>query len=153
MNTYDDEHMFYDYTQHRYILTPEYIADKYGIQLNDILDASSDISPETLPERFLDRVSMEIYNACYQWSSDPRKTEYVLSFSDYRDCLMNAMGEYAYTLLLSNRDPSVFFQNSLQRSISLPPSVRAILLNGKALFRGTYTNIPQDYQDRKGIDY
>lgn len=153
MNASSDDLMFYDLNSHRYVLTPEYMAERYGIQLNDVLDSSSDISPETLPERFLDRVSNEVYAACYQWSSNPNETRYALSLPRYRDCIQNAMGEYAYTMLLSNRDPNAFFQNSIQRSISLPPSVRAILLNGGALYRGRYSMIPKDYMEGLGIDY
>lgn len=153
MNYRDDNEMFYNLDEHRYVLTPEHMADKYGIQLSDILDADGMIDPERLPEMFLDRVSFILYSYIYLWSSEHDKTEYALSLERYREGIKKAMGEFCYTWLMNNTDPSVFFSGNALRAVEVPPSVQTILLQYGITFRGNFFNMPNNWQAMRGIDY
>lgn len=145
--------MFYNINKHRYILTPDAIEQTYGIQLLDVLDSDGDISPDTLPERFLDRASKMLYTYMYSWAEDHDKTEYVLSLPKNRDGIEEAMEEYVYSLLMNNTDPSVYFTGNSLNAVEVPPNVQTILLNNGLIFRGTYCNLPEGWHDTRGVDY
>lgn len=145
--------MKYNLSKHRYILTPEAMEQDYGIQLLDVLDSDGDISPETLPDRFLDRLSLIFYNYLYSWAKDKNKTEYVLSLPRYREGIENGMKELCYAWLMNNTDPSVYFTGNSLKSIEVPPAVQTILLNEGLIFRGDFYNMPNDYLNTKGEDY
>ena len=150
----DDEDMIYDLKDHRYIITPEYIAREYGIQLSDVLNSDGDIDPDTLPERFLKRVSLYIYEYIRSWGiQDPEYKMYEVSKDKYRDAIKQAAGEMAYGWLLNNTDPSVFFQASAHNLIKTIPAVHNILITSGALYRGRYEFKDQDWKERKGIDW
>lgn len=64
---YSDNYMTYDTTEHRYILTDDFVREKMNVELDDLLDASStaaDIANEKA--KFLDRVSLMVYNFIYR---------------------------------------------------------------------------------------
>ena len=147
------EDMQYNLFKHRYILTVDGFARKYGIQLSDVLNTEGDIDPDTLPERFLDRVSMYVYQYIYIWSQNKDEKEYIISLQKYRQPIEDAMGELAYSWLLSNTDPSVFFHEDPNKLIKLVPTVHTILMTGDCLHRGKYIMLPQDWQSTKGTDY
>lgn len=145
--------MKYNFKKHRYILTPQAIEERYGISLLDVLDSDSDISPETLPERFLDRVSVVLYEYIYSWSQDQAKSEYVLSLDRLRDGLEEAMCELCYAWLLNNTDPSIYFTGNTLKCIEVPPVVQTILLNKGLLIRGRFYNITDNELATRGVDY
>ena len=152
-NYIDTEEMYYDITKHRYILTEDAIVNRYGLQLSLLLDGDSEVNPDTIGERFLQRASVVLYNYIYSWSSNKEDTEYVISFPKYRDAIQEAMEELVYGWINSNTDPNIFFQTNALECIKLVPSAHTILLNNGLLFRGTYTNLPKDYQLGRGEDY
>lgn len=153
MNYYDDEYMFYDIRKHRYILYPDALQNLYGINLIDVLDSDSDIDPETLPERFLDRASLILYTYMYSWAENKDKTEYVLSLEGKREGIKDAMLEYVYSLLMNNTDPSIFFTGNSLRAVEVPPNVQTILLNNGLIFRGRYYNLPNNFKELRGVEY
>lgn len=152
-NYKDTNEMYYDINHHRYVLTPDAILERYGIQLSDILDSDGMVSPDRLPEMFLERVSRNLYAYIYLWAADHDETEYVLSLEKYRDGIQEAMEEYTYTLLMSNTDPSLYFSGNSLNAIEVSPSVQTILLEYKIIFRGRYLGLPEKYKDDRGIKY
>ena len=145
--------MYYDLNKHRYILTPEALNDDYGIDLAATLRTSGDSNPDTLPERFLKRVSLIVYNYIYSWAQDKDASEYVFSDPEYRETIKEAMEELAYAWLTSNSDPSVFFTEDIYTNIKVNPAVHTILVDNGLLFRGKYINLPKDWIDTKGEEY
>lgn len=152
-NYTDSGNMIYDLNKHRYILTPEAIQEVYGINLVDALDSDSDASPETLPDRFLERASKILYNYMYSWAEDKAATEYFLSLPRNREAIEEVQLEYVYSLLMNNTDPSIFFTGNALNAIEVPPNVQTILLNNGLIFRGRFYNLPQDYQKGRGVEY
>ena len=152
-NYTDSGNMIYDLNKHRYILTPDAIQEVYGINLADALDSDSDISPETLPDRFLERASKILYNYMYSWAEDKSATEYFLSLPRNREAIEEAQLEYVYSLLMNNTDPSIFFTGNALHAIEVPPNVQTILLNNGLIFRGRFYNLPQHYEELRGVDY
>lgn len=148
-----DEYMEYDIDKHRYILTNEAMEEFYGIDLRAVLNAEGDFNPDTLPYRFLDRVSKQVYNYIYSWAADKNQTEFVISDKSYRQDIQDAMLELAYSYLMENKDPNILFKESSLGTIVVPPVVQTILMNGGLLFRGQFNGLPSDYLDSKGIDY
>ena len=153
INYTDTQEMYYDINHHRYVLTPDAIVERYGIQLSDILDSDGMVSADRLPELFLERVSKELYSYIYLWSEDHDKTEYVLSLPKYRDGIQDAMEEFTYTLLMSNTDPSVYFSGNSLKAVEVPPSVQTLLLQHKIIFRGRYYGLEPDFMKDRGVKY
>lgn len=146
-------YMVYNLDKHRYILTQDAIAENYNFNLRDILDTDGTISPDAMPNNYLDRVSMILYMYIYSWAQDPDATEYVLSLPKYRDTIQSALLELTYGFIMNNTDPSIYFTGDTLKTIEVNPAVQTILMNGGVLFRGQYFNLPYNYQDLKGVEY
>lgn len=151
-NYINDNKMEYNLSKHRYALTETAMEEDYGISLS-CLDSDGDISPETLPRRYLDRVSLILYTYIYSWCIDRDDTEYVLSLPENRETILNAMEELCYSFLMNNTDPNLNFTGDTLKSIEVNPAVQTILMDGGVLFRGKYIGLPQHYKDTKGEDY
>ncbi len=98
---YTDNHLIYDYENHMYNITPEYMLDEYGINLNDVLEDSGMISPADLPKMWLKRVSNLVYNRIYL-SGNMYGKEYVLAKDgNFRRLIKFWLGEQALYMLNS----------------------------------------------------
>lgn len=148
-----DDYMYYNIRKHRYILTNEALVEEYGIDLYGVLNPEGDANPDTLPDRFLNRVSKEVYEYIYSWSSDRDATEYLISDEQYRSTIEEAMLELAYTFLMTNTDPNMLFKETSLGTIVVPPTVQTMLINNGLLFRGEIFNLPPDYKKTRGMDY
>jgi len=153
VNYVNDNLMYYDIRKHQYILTPDAIVERYGINLADILDSDGMVSPDRLPEMFLEEVSRSLYAYIYLWAKDRDKTMYVLSLPKYRDGIQACLEALTYAYLLSNTNPGLYFTGNSLNAIEVNPQVQTMLLQYKLIFRGEYRGLPEDYKDKLGITY
>ena len=155
----NDNYIKYDISTHRHILQPEYMRDKFGVELSGVLDSTGDIHPASLPERWLNQVSIIIHNYIYRYAKNKKVTEYKLATDDnWIDCLQEAMGQLALSLLLTNNNISLLTGINIQEGKKVdrvdiiqnvvPVNVEDILWNGGLLYRGHYAGF--DYSLLKG---
>ena len=104
-----DTYMRYDREGHRYVLTSDYVREVMNVELSDVLCTSGSVSDTAnVEERFLDRVSAQIYSYVYRNSPTTYRIERELALDDgYRPHLRDAMAEQL-TYLLTSGDVSVF---------------------------------------------
>ena len=76
---FDDEVMTYDYLSHRYVLTGKGVQTELGVNLALVLNDSGDMSPSTLPQRVLKKVSQSVYLWLYEDSMNPQWLEFLLA--------------------------------------------------------------------------
>lgn len=160
----NDNYIKYDIHTHRHSITPEYFRDKYGEELAKVLDSTNDINSATLPERWLNRVSLVVHNYIYRYAKNKLITEYKLATDDeYIDCLQEAMGEQAFAMLMENNDNTlssgididkgkIIDRIDLQKA-AVAPIVEDVLRNGKLLFRGSYIGFDYSLLEGKGTVY
>ena len=155
----NNEYITYDIKRHRHTITEEYMRDEYGVELAGVLDSTGDINPATLPERWLNQVSIIIHNYIYRYAKNKKVTEYKLATDDnWIDCLQEAMGQLALSLLLTNNNISLLTGINIQEGKKVdrediiqnvvPVNVEDILRNGGLLYRGHYVGF--DYSLLKG---
>ena len=80
-NTYpkSDDAMVYDFTKHRYILTPQYVLNNLGIDLYEKMGGARTVNTTTAINVLLDnRISFKIYSAIYA-HQDKQLMEYILA--------------------------------------------------------------------------
>lgn len=154
---FNDNKMRYDLNKHRYILEPQYITERYGFNLQDILNADGVLDPDVLPELFVDRTSLMIYTYIKNWSDNPLMKEYEMSKDKYRDAICDAMCEMIYSYLMTNTDRNIYYTDrKTSRTFEVPNSVHNILYNGFCLSRGRYifpNNNWDEILDKRGIDW
>ena len=155
----NDNYIKYDISTHRHILQPEYMRDKFGVELSGVLDSTGDIHPASLPERWLNQISILLYNYIYRYAKNKKVAEYKLATDDeWIDCLQEAMGQLAFSLLLVNNNISLLTGINIQDGKKVdrediiqnvvPVNVEDILRNGGLLYRGHYVGF--DYSLLKG---
>lgn len=105
MNDYPktDELMYYDFSEHRYILTPKDVLDHLGENLTR-LNRSGANNIENVARNFLNQISLEIYNFIFSCNTNNRAQEYILAKSkSAREIIQKAM-EQQVLYVLSNGD-------------------------------------------------
>lgn len=150
-NFTNDENMKYDINLHRYVITDEAVASRYGISILDTVDSTSSTDTDQLSARLLSRVAMIIYTYIYRHAAVHDETEYVLSLPRYRQFIEDAELELCYAMLINNTDPSIFY-GDVNIDV-LCPSSYAILASGGLLFRGRYVFLPDKWYNSRGVDY
>jgi len=153
MNYIDDEEMYYDIKKHQYILTPAAMENNYSISLQDTLDTDGAVDPQAVPQMFLRRVSEAVYSYIYLFSTNKRVTEYRISLPEFREGIKEAMMELAYSVLLTNTDPSLQWSGNNNKPLVVTPSVKSILRRYNLLFRGITWDITEKELATKGVDY
>lgn len=160
----NNKYIYYEKDAHRHILTADYMRDKYSISLDSVIDTTGDIAPETAPKRFLNQVSLTTYGYIYRYSKNMKVTEYLLANNDdYIDCLQEAMGQLAYSMLLQNTNISILTGVNLEsgkevdratiREDTIPVSVEDILRRGGLLYRGVYPAFDYKVLAERGKEY
>lgn len=97
---YTDNDLIYDFDEHRYILTKEYVLNKTGIDLSLVLNPGYTSMPQKLAENFLDEISSEIYNWVYEHNANNLYQEYVMAKSpDFRNIIKRALLEQVLYIL------------------------------------------------------
>ena len=163
MSVRNNEYITYNLLTHRYTITDEFMQKHYGISLISVLDSTGDIQPETLAQRWLNQISITLYQFIYKYADNKKVTEYKLANeSEWIDCLQEAMGQLAYSVLLTNTNIGLFTGINLDegkkiervdiRQNVVPVQVEDILRNGGLLYRGVFIF---DYTllDNRGITY
>ena len=160
----NNEYITYDINKHRHTITEEYMRDEYGVELAGVLDSTGDINPATLPQRWLNQVSILLHNYIYRYAKNKKVTEYKLATDDnWIDCLQEAMGQLALSLLLTNNNISLLTGISIQDGKKVdredivknivPVNVEDILRNGGLLFRGHFIGFDYSLLDGRGTVY
>lgn len=160
----NNKYIYYEKDAHRHILSADYMRDKYSITLDSVLDTTGDIAPETAPQRFLNQVSLTIHGYIYRHSKNMKVTEYLLANNDdYIDCLQEAMGQLAYSMLLQNTNISILTGVNLEsgkevdraviREETVPVNVEDILRRGGLLYRGVYPAFDYKVLTKRGKEY
>ena len=143
MSVRNNEYITYSLLTHRYALTEEFMQKYYGISLMSVLDSTGDIQPETLAQRWLNQISLTLYQFIYKYADNKKVTEYKLANeSEWIDCLQEAMGQLAYSVLLLNINIGLLNDGTQDRTIVrqnvVPVQVEDILRNGGLLYRGVF---------------
>ena len=160
----NDNYIKYDISTHRHTITEEYMRDEYGVELAGVLDSTGDINPATLPERWLNQVSILLHNYIYRYAKNRKITEYKLAMEDdWIDCLQEAMGQLALSLLLTNNNISLLTGINIQEGKKVdrediiqnvvPVNVEDILRNGGLLYRGHYVGFDYSLLQGRGTVY
>lgn len=63
---YNDNKMTYNLAEHRYALNPQYVTDKTGIVLQNVLRSAMDNNVSASAERFVDFISRHFYGYIYR---------------------------------------------------------------------------------------
>lgn len=95
-----DNTMTYDEEENRYVLTPEYLMKKTGIDLQKVLNPGFSSQPQQLAQHYLDQISKEMYGWIYQFNADNEVQEFLLATHPFlRNTIRSAMIEQVlYTL-------------------------------------------------------
>jgi hypothetical protein len=116
---FNDSEMRYDYSKHRYILTEEHVLENMNIDLRDVLNTSMSADVANAVDRFLDRVSREIYAFIYRVAAFRNRTEKALALEpEARAVLLEAMEEQLL-YILQNGDISAYSGVNLQSGMAL----------------------------------
>lgn len=91
---YTDNYMRYDASVHRYVLTDEFVLEKMNIVLDELLDTSGGADIANEKAKFLNRISLAIYNYIYRLCPLRYRKERELALdAECRAPLQNAMEE------------------------------------------------------------
>ncbi len=105
---YNDETMFYDYTTHRYILTPACVLNELNTNLAERLNKRGSAVAENVPSDVLRRISNIIYSEIYKRSEYNDVQEYLLAkCPSLRQIVKDAMKAQVLYFLI-NGDTSNF---------------------------------------------
>lgn len=131
---YSDEEMVYNYEEHRYVITKEYVFNKTGIDLDRVLNPGYTSTPQKLSEQVLDEISSEIYNWVYEHNQNNLYQEFVMAKSpDFRVYLKRALLEQVL-YVLRNGDLLQYSGVNLKTGQVIDPKLlteRSIAINAK----------------------
>ena len=155
-----DNYCVYNKSEHRYVLTRDYVLEQLNIDLCDVLNTSGNVSDVAkMPEIVLDRVSRQIYGYVYKASAYVCERERELALNDkHRPHLVAAMAEQL-TYILNNGDVSAFsgvnplngmtVDPTRMRLAEIAPIARDILEGRGIISRRIY---PMPYVDEPTYD-
>jgi hypothetical protein len=105
---FNDNRMVYNFEKHRYVLTEEHVLETMNIDLRDVLNTSMSADVANAVDRFLDRVSREVYAFIYRTAAYTKRTERALAIEPQaRDMLLGAMEEQLL-YVMQNGDFSLY---------------------------------------------
>lgn len=127
-----NEHIFYDFEEHRYILTPKYVLDKLNIDMKLRLNKMGAYNEENMASYVLDQISREVYNYVYRQTNQNDYQEYVLAKTEGGlKIIKNAMREQVL-YFFGNGDLNVFSGVNIAKGTVMPEfNFRAISPNTK----------------------
>ena len=76
---YSDEYMIFDEETNRYILTPKYVLDKIGVDMEGALNERNAVNPQIMAQRFLTEVSDDIYEFIHNHNMDNAKQDCLIA--------------------------------------------------------------------------
>lgn len=87
---FNDDYMVYDYTTHRYYITPKCVLDKLDIDMSKF-NVTGSTNKQRAGQQILNRICNTVYNEIYK-VADKFTAEYTLAkVPSARDILMEAM--------------------------------------------------------------
>lgn len=90
---YSDANMQYDFSKHRYILTPEYCRLR-GLDLDILIDKDLFPDPQQAVSIALDRISLLVYSNIYHYGREMATKQFLLAcHPDLREVIREAMFE------------------------------------------------------------
>jgi hypothetical protein len=103
---FNDNDLTYDFNTHRYTLTKQYMLNN-GMNLDELLESTGDANKNTLPARFLRRVSDLVYEHIYSFNHDMLAVEYELAKNpQVREKIKRVLLEQAM-YMISNGDLTI----------------------------------------------
>jgi hypothetical protein len=148
---YSDTSMTYDYDNHRYVLTENFVRDS-GIDLSLHLNTEQYAVPSKAPGIFLDRISQLVYGNIYNYGRERETKEFLLACDEkLRPAIRDAMLE-RIRYMASSGDLSVKSGALIQHGTRIEvedlissPQEKDILRATGILHRGKYfININSD---------
>ncbi len=104
---YNDDYMYYDQDEHRYILTEKCIVEKLGIQITSEINERNGISPQIIVKNLLNRVSALIYGYLHAHARNTALQDYfIATIPSLRKIIQNAM-EYQFVYMKMKGDLSI----------------------------------------------
>lgn len=99
---FNDADLIYNYEEHRYVPTTDFILRKTGIDLvnGNVLNSVDDANPSELGDRVLDEISAHIYATIYGMTLNENYVSFMLACdTEYRDRLKRVfVNEVRYAL-------------------------------------------------------
>ncbi len=136
---YSDNQMTYNERAHRYVLTQECVLEDMNIDLGAVLNTSDVADVASAAEKFLDRVSMQIYAWIYRVNPFRFRTERELALNpNIRPYLYDAMKEQVFYVLNNgdlsalsgvNVDTGMTVEERRKRSAEVAPLAKDILID------------------------
>ena len=116
---YNDETMVFDEDEQRYILTAKCVFDELNIDLNAILEPMGSVSRGVNATRFLNRVSMIVYNQVFARSYYNEIQDKIMKYApSARKIIKDAMKEQVEYFIF-NGDLSVYSGVDFRKSTKL----------------------------------
>lgn len=103
-----DELMFYDFDEHRYILTPQDILQKLGENLAVRLNKRGVNNVENVAKNFLDQISQDIYNYIFQYNINNKTQEYEIAKTKTGRRLIKKAMEQQVAYVMVNGDLNIY---------------------------------------------
>lgn len=103
---YSDGAMIYNSTEHRYILTPDYVKNALNVDLEVRLNSHGTSDRATLAQNYLSRISREVYTWIYAHNNQ-LILEYYLAKSETARHVIQAAMEEQVLYWLANGDPAL----------------------------------------------
>lgn len=147
---FNDNYMRYDYNSHRYILTPTYLTEVLGIDIER--RAGSSILAQNVINNALNRVSTLIYSYIYQFNDKQTLNYIIASCNSARDIIKDIMGsQILYTLTVGDLTLST---KKEERDNWLDITAKALIENSEVAETGKplaslldYGFVPPSYTD------
>lgn len=98
---YSDEYMIFDEDTKRYVLTPKYVYDKIGVDMEGALKEREAINATVLANRFLVEVSDDIYDFIHNHNVNTTRQDYWIAVvPSLRNIIQKAMEQqFVYSRL------------------------------------------------------
>lgn len=99
-----DELMFYDFEEHRYVLTPKDILDRFGINLAVRLNKRGANNIENVAKNFLDLISLDVYDFIFTYNINNKTQEWLIAKTKTGRNLIKKAMEQQVLYVMNNGD-------------------------------------------------
>lgn len=132
---YSDDYMTFDEATGRYVLTPKYALDTYGLDLFDGVNDRNSTNQQLAVQGILRRVSNLIYEFIHSFTIYTKRQDRIIATNPhYRGVVMRAMGEQLIYMsqvgdLSRSTDPE-------KRKLAIDENAKNILINSGICYCG-----------------
>lgn len=141
------DYLHFDEASQRYVLTDLAVKEELGIDLSGVLNSFGDTNPANVPQRFLKRVSMIVYNYIKKHGYEGAYLNGILRCAphvkrDFTEALLNQVaymvntGDLGLQSGVNLKDGRAMHPNELRGVVRISPDTQDILMNAGLLYCG-----------------